>query len=391
LAVFKVQSLKILVLGCGNIGSVAARDLAQSLPFADIVVADISERRAKEAASRISRQNVSSIQADVYDKPRFVSTLKNFDIAVAALPGEVGYHVCKSCITAGVDLVDVSYMPEDVMTLQESASKAQITIVPDCGMSPGLGNILVGHGVSRLDQVESVHLLNGGLPERRIPPLDYVVTWSARDLIDMYMRKVCLVMEGKTVEVEPMSGLEELDFPHVGKLEAFYTDGLRTLLYTVKDAREMWEKTLRYPGHVEKVKLLKSLGFFDEEPLKVAELSVSPKELTARLLEDKLGRMGVPDIVIMKIIVSGEKGSKKLTYSYYLFDRYDEKQRVTSMARTTAYTTSITAQLLAKKVITERGVVPPEKLGMNEQIYCRFISMMKDREITIEETAQYET
>jgi saccharopine dehydrogenase-like NADP-dependent oxidoreductase len=378
--------MKMLVLGCGNIGSVAGKDLAENLPSAEIVLADLNEARAKEAASRIGHENVSWIRADASNHRQLVSTLKKFDLAIGALPGETGYKVCKASIAAGVDLVDVSYMPEDVMTLHKDAAKAKVSILPDCGMSPGLGSILAGHAISKLDQVESVHMLNGGLPEKAVPPLGYVITWSVKDLIDMYSRKVNVVKEGKVVQMEAMSGLEKTDFPGIGKLEAFYTDGLRTMLHTVRNVKDMWEKSLRYPGHVEKIKLLKALGFFNGRPVEIGNISVSPKEVTAQLFENKLKRKDVPDIVVMRIIVSGTEKGKRVSYTYQLLDHYDRKRKVTSMARTTAYTTSVVAQLLAKKAITEKGVIPPEKLGMDKELYCKFMNMMKKRKVLARES-----
>jgi len=377
--------MEILVLGCGNIGSVAAADLSESLPSAEIVLADINENLASEVASKIGRRNISWVKIDASNHQKLVSTLKKFELAIGALPGETGYRVCKASIAANVDLVDVSYMPENIMTLNKEASKAEISILPDCGMSPGLGNILIGHATSTLDQVKSVHLLNGGLPEKPVPPLDYIITWSVKDLIDMYSRKVSIVKEGKTIQVEAMSGLEEINFPGVGKLEAFYTDGLRTLLYTMKDIKDMWEKTLRYPGHVEKIELLETLGFFDEKPLQVENRNVSPREITAKLLESKLKRKGIPDIVAMRVEVTGTKNRKQVKYFYHMLEHYDEDRQVTAMARTTAYTTSVIAQLLAKKDVKEKGVIPPEKLGMDKKLYDEFMGMMKKRGIAVKE------
>jgi saccharopine dehydrogenase-like NADP-dependent oxidoreductase len=388
LSIVTVPDVKIIVLGCGNIGSVAAKDLAESMPLAEIALADMNASRARDAASKIDRENVSWVQTDASNHRELVKTLKKFELGVGALPGMIGYQVCKASIEAGLNMVDVSYMPEDIMTLNEDASKAEITLLPDCGMSPGLGNILIGHATSKLDQVKSVHIVNGGLPEKPLPPLGYVITWSVRDLIDMYSRKVNVVKEGKRVQAEAMSGLEETDFPGVGKLEAFYTDGLRTLLYTMKGVKDMWEKSLRYPGHVEKIKLLKTLGLFDEKPVEVENRNVSPRELTARLLESKLKRTDVPDIVAMHVEVSGTKNGKPVTYTYNMLDRYDKEHHVTAMARTTAYTTSAVAQLLAKKAVAEKGVVPPEKLGMNRRLYDKFMDMMEKRKVTIKESRE---
>lgn len=378
--------MKIIVLGCGNIGTVATKDLAESLPQAEIVMADMNKSRAEEATSKIGQDNVSWVQTDASSYSELVSAIKKFDLAVGTLPGTLGFQACKASISAKVDMVDVSYMPEDVMALNKAALKAKVCVVPDCGMSPGLGNILVGRAISKLDQVESVHMLNGGLPEKPVPPLGYIITWSVKDLIDMYSRKVNIVKDGKLTQVEAMSGLEEITFPSVGKLEAFYTDGLRTLLHTVKDTREMWEKTLRYSGHVEKIKLLKTLGFFDEKPIEIENIQIRPREIAAKLLERKLKKPEIPDIVAMHVEVGGLKDGKKVMYAFHMLERYDKKRKVTAMARTTAYTTSVVAQLVAKKAIEEKGVIPPEKLGMNEKLYEKFMDMMKRRRIVVKES-----
>ncbi len=381
--------MKIVVLGCGNIGSVVARDLAESLPTAQIVMADVNESRAEEAAKEIGRGNVTWVQVDASNERELVESLKKFDLVVGTLPGSMGFQACKAAILAGVDMVDVSYMPEDVMVLDKAALKANVCVVPDCGMSPGLGSMLVGRAVSRLDSTETVFMLNGGLPEKPVAPLGYVITWSVKDLIDMYSRKVTIVKEGKVARVEPMSGLEMITFPKVGKLEAFYTDGLRTLLHTVKGVEEMWEKTLRYPGHIEKIKLLKSLGFFEEKPVEIGNLSVSPRGLTAKLFEKKLKRPEIHDIVAMLIKVSGVKRGRRTTYTYHLLDHCDKKRNVTAMARTTAYTASVATQLIAKKTVKENGVIPPEKLGMNEKFYRKFMDQMKKRGIAVKESEKH--
>lgn len=375
--------MRIVVLGCGNIGTVVARDLAESLPKAEIVLADVDRNNVQDAASNVGLKNLGWMQVDAAKHLELSTKLKNFDVVIGALPGKFGYRACKASIAAKVDMVDVSYMPEDVMSLNGVASKTGVSIIPDCGMSPGLCSMLVGRGVSKLDQVEKAYMLNGGLPETPVPPLGYVVTWSVKDLIDMYVRKVNILKDGKITQVEPLSGLEELDFPGVGKLEAFYTDGLRTLLYTIK-AKDMWEKTLRYPGHVEKIKLLKALGFFDSDAIEIGKAKVEPREVTADLFARKLKRK-IPDIVVICVKVSGKRGGRHIGHVYHVFDHYDNERQVTSMARTTAYSTSIVAQLLAQKAIEEKGVIPPERLGMNERLFKRFIDEMKKRGIVVKE------
>ena len=336
--------MKVLIIGCGNIGSVSAQDLVKSVPSTEIVVADKNEKRAKDVAEKIEKDNVSWTGLDTSNYGELVNTLKGFDLAMGFLPGKLGYGLCKACIDAGKDLVDVSYMAENPMTLNASAAKAGVTIVPDCGLAPGISNVLVGHAVGKLDEVKAVHVMVGGLPEKPVPPLGYTITWSPESLIDEYTRKVVIVKKGRKVEIEALSGVEAITFPKVGELEAFYTDGLRTLLYTMENVEEMWEKTLRYLGHAEKIKAFQTLGFFDEKKIDVEGVNVSPRKLTVKLIGEKLWKPEVKDIVVLKVEVVGVENGKKTSYSYHLLDNYDKKQGITAMARTTAYPASIVAQ-----------------------------------------------
>jgi saccharopine dehydrogenase-like NADP-dependent oxidoreductase len=377
--------MKVLVLGCGNIGSVATEDLAKTFSSIQVVVADKNEARAREVAKKTGKDNVSWIQLDATDNSKLVNALKDFDLIMGFLPGKLGYRLTKVCIEAGKDLVDVSYMSENPLALTDNAEKARVTIVPDCGLAPGISNILVGHAVAKLDKVQAVHIMVGGLPEKRVPPLGYVITWSPENLIDEYVRKARIVKEGKIVEVEALSGLEEVEFPEFGKLEAFYTDGLRTLPQTITDAYDMWEKTLRYPGHAEKIKLLRALGFFEEKQFDVNGVSVSPRKLTVKLFERELRKPEVKDVVALKVEVSGVKNGEKTRYTYHLLDYYDEKRGITAMARTTAYSASIIAQLILKKALREKGVVPTEKIGMNDALFRLFLDGLEKRGVRIVE------
>ncbi len=382
--------MKVLIVGCGHIGSIAAEDLARSMSTVKISVADKNVARAKKIAERIGVRNVSWIQLDASYYSELVNTLGKFDLVMGFLPGSLGYRLVEACIDAGSDLVDVSYMPEDPLTLNAKAVETGVTVIPDCGLAPGISNVLVGYAAGRLDQVSTVHVMVGGLPEKPVPPLGYVITWSPENLIDEYTRRTRIIKKGKIIEVETLSGLEEIDFPNVGTLEAFYTDGLRTLLHTIKDVDDMWEKTLRYPGHAAKISLLKALGFLDEEQIGVNNVNLSPRKLTIKLFEQKLRRPDVKDIVTMKIDVSGIKNGKRIRYVYHLLDRCDENRGITAMARTTAYPASIIAQLTLKKPEKERGVIPLENLGRSEEFFSTFINELKKRgiEITVEKVAE---
>ena len=377
--------MKALVLGCGNIGSVATQDLAESMPTVEVFVADKNIVRAKEVAEAIGADNVVGIQLDASNYSKLAHALEAFDLVMGFLPGNLGYSLVKACVDVGKDLVDVSYMPEDPLALNDAAVRANVTVVPSCGLAPGLSNILVGHAVGKLDETQSVHIMVGGLPATLVPPLDYVITFSIDSVIDEYTRKARIIKDSKAIDVEALGGLEEIEFPGVGRLEAFYTDGLKTLLHTIEGVNEMWEKTLRYPGHAEKMGLLRALGFFDEEPVDVDGVHISPRRLSSGLLGRRLLLPGVKDIVTMKIEVSGVRSGTHVQYAYQLFDQYDEKKGITAMARTTAYTASIISQLILRKAIKEKGVVAPEIIGMNDEIFSMFLKESRKRGIEITE------
>lgn len=377
--------MKVLVLGSGNIGSVAAEDLAKNMPSTEIVIADKDVARAKKVVERINRNTVSSAQVDVSRRTQLFHMLKDFDLVMGFLPGRFGFTLMEACIEARKDLVDVSYTAENPLTLEDAAAKADIIVVPDCGLAPGISNFLVGHSIAKLNKTTTVHIMVGGLPAKPFPPLDYIITWSPESLIDEYTRKAVIVKQGRRVEVDALSGLETLDFPGVGRLEAFYTDGLRTLAHTVKDARDMWEKTLRYPGHAEKVKALEGLGFFEETRIKVDDVEISPRKMTVKLFEKRLRKPGIRDMVALKVEAGGVKNGKKTYYTYHLLDEYDKKHGITAMARTTAYPMSIVAQLILNRKVKEKGVVPPEKLGVDGEVFKLFSDELEKRGIRIDE------
>ena len=359
--------VKCLVLGCGRVGSEVALDLSKSECFSQVVVADAERNMLEKVSSRLGEN--STILMDVGKYNALVEVLRKFDMVIGALPGYLGYAAMKACIGAGVNLIDVSYMPENPMDLADQARKSNVIAIPDCGLAPGLTNMLAGHGAAKMDGLDEIKILVGGLPEAPVPPVEYTITWSATDLIEEYTRKPRVVRNGETVEVEPLTGLETVHFPEIGLLEAFYTDGLRTMLYTFGGkVKDMCEKTLRYPGHAEKVRLLSQLGFFDSKPLEINDAEVLPKKFTAKLLEDRLRREEVPDVVVARVEVSGKKGADRVCCSFNLTDRFDKVRLVSALVRTTAYTAVATALTLARGLIRERGVVPPEQLGMKTTI-----------------------
>jgi lysine 6-dehydrogenase len=378
--------MKTLILGCGNIGTTAAQDLANNMPKTQITLADNDKQKAKTTSDKIAKNNVTWTQLDATNHQQLEKTITDMDLIMGFLPGKLGYHLMQECIKAQKNLIDVSFMEENPLTLQKEATKANITIIPDCGLAPGISNILIGHATTKLTKTRKIHIMVGGLPERPIPPLEYVITWSPESLIDEYTRQVTIIEKGKKTRIEPLTGTEEINFPGLGKLEAFYTDGLRSLLETIKNVDEMWEKTLRYPGHAEKIKLLSQLGFFDSTPIRIENTEIAPRKITAKLLSQKLTKPEINDVVALSVHISGTERGTETSYTYHLLDRFDNENHVTSMAKTTAYPASIIAQLTLEGKIDDKGIVPPEKLGMNHEVFQLFIDEMKKRQIMIKET-----
>lgn len=373
--------MKVIVLGSGKIGSVMAKDFSKT--GAKITMSDISLERAKKAAQEIGADYTAINTADYTN---LVRKIEEYDLVLGALPGDYGFTAVKAAIEARKNMVDVSFTPEDPLTLNQNSKKAGTTIIPDSGVAPGLSNLLVGYSASRLDKVEKAEIMVGGIPEIRVPPLDYTITWSADGLIDEYIRDVNIIQNGEKVQVPALSGLENIQFPGVGTLEAFYTDGLRSLVGSLPGVENMYEKTLRYPGHVEKIKLLKELGFFSEDPVTVLGSEVTPKLVTARLLERSLWKPEIGDLLAMMIEVSGMKNGKKKSYKHTVLEYQDHETGVSAMARTTAYTASIVAGLLADGHVKERGVIPMEKLGQDHSFVKKLFAELAKRDVEIKET-----
>lgn len=381
--------MKAVVLGAGNIGGVIARDFATGMPSWEVVSADIDLGRAKGVVARYGGRNLSPAPLDVGRSEELVSFLRGFDLVIGALPGSAGFAAARACVDAGRDLVDVSFSPEDPFLLKEEAAKRGVLIVPDCGVAPGLSNVLVGRAVSQLAAVESVHVMVGGLPVKPVPPLGYVITWSVEGLIDEYTRKARIIDDGVNKEVDALTGVEKVDFPGLGPLEAFYTDGARTLFRTVGPVKTMWEKTLRYPGHVDAVRMMRDIGLFDSAPIEMDGVKVVPRRVAAKLLEGLLRIPEAEDLLAMKVEVQGVlESGKEVRIAYSLLDYYAKGTNTTAMARTTAYTASVVSQLVASGFIKEKGLVTPEELGMDPRIFDRLLIDLKGHGLLVKAEPQ---
>ncbi len=374
--------MKIIVLGAGLVGAPMVFDLAKNNEF-DVTVADYS----KTALSKFAKHDfIKTIQHDVTNKDELKSTLADFDFILSAVPGFLGYETLKTIIETKKNVVDISFFPEDPFSLKELALENNVTAIIDCGVAPGMSNILVGYLSSQLDKTNNVEIYVGGLPEVRELPYEYKAVFSPIDVIEEYTRPARYIENGKMVIKPALTDAELMNFPSIGTLESFNSDGLRTIAETI-DAPNMKEKTLRYPGHIEKMKLLRETGFFNKEEIEVNGKMVSPLDLTTKLLFPKWKlEEGEVDITVMKIIVDGIKDGAEINSSYYLFDKYDDDTKVHSMARTTGYTATMAIRMLAKGLFNKKGIIPPEFIGKDEASVKFILSGLEDRGIVYTKT-----
>jgi saccharopine dehydrogenase-like NADP-dependent oxidoreductase len=376
--------MKCLVLGAGLVGSTIALDLAMDQDM-DVTVADVNQ----SSLEKLKPQHINVIHADLSDVQTLKNTVMDFDIIVGALPGVMGFETLKAIIETGKNVVDVAFFPEDAFKLDELAKRRNVTAVVDCGVAPGLSSIILGHLHSSLEKVDSYTCYVGGLPVIREKPLEYKTHFSLIDVIDDYTTPARFVVNGGLVIRPALSDPEIKDFPGIGSLEAFNLDGLRTLTKTFPDIPDKIEKTLRYPGHIEKMKLLLELGFFSHETVEVKGVKIKPIDLSTKLLFPKWKLKEVEeDLTIMQIIIKGEKQGRRVTYCYDMLDRYDRNSKTQSMARTTGYTCSIVTRLVAKGVYNRKGISPPEYIGESSTCYSTLLKELEKRNVTITETIE---
>ena len=376
--------MKILILGAGLIGGPMAIDLAKDSEF-NITLADIN----KDSLDKIGEKNkISTIQKDLSNSNSIKEIVKDFDIVLNAVPGFMGYNTLKAIIESRKDVVDIAFFPENPFTLDELAKKNNVTAIMDCGVAPGMSNVLIGYIDHLLDKTETALIYVGGLPEVRKWPYEYKAVFSPIDVIEEYTRPARYVENGNLVTRPALSDAEFLDFPNIGTLEAFNSDGLRTLAETI-DAPNMKEKTLRYPGHIEKMAVLRETGFFNKEEIDIKGIKISPLEFTSKLLFPKWQlKEGESDITVMKVIVEGTKDGEKLRYTYDLFDRLDKETNTHSMARTTGYTATMAIRMLAKGLYEEKGISPPEFIGRKPECVRFILKGLEDRGIFYKESIE---
>ena len=374
--------MKIVVLGAGLVGSAIIQDLAEDKQY-EILAVDLN----KSSLDRISGfYGVSTRQADLSDDKTITTLVSDADLVINAVPGFMGFQTLKQIIQTGKNVVDISFFGENAFELDQLARKKGVTAIVDCGVAPGLCNIIAGYVTEKMDQVDSYLCYVGGLPEIREWPYEYKVVFSPTDVLEEYTRPARFVENGKEVIYPALSEVELLDFPGVGTLEAFNTDGLRSLLLTL-DIPNMREKTMRYPGHANLMRVFRESGFFNQEKVEVDGQGVQPLALTSRLLFDQWKmKDGDRDLTVMQVILEGKEGKDQVIYQYDLVDHYDQEKNITSMARTTGYTCTIVARLLLEGTIPLTGICPPEKLGEISGLFEMLLGEYQKRGINLKET-----
>ena len=368
----------IIVLGSGMVGRVMAHDLSKDF---EVTAADVSPANL----ARLEGTSVKRLRADLSSAAAVRDIVRRHDLVVGSVPGSMGYATLQAVISAGKDIVDISFFPEDALRLDDDARKAGVTAVVDCGVAPGMSNMILGYHAARMT-VSRFECYVGGLPFRREFPFEYKAPFSPADVIEEYTRPARYVENGHVVVKPALSDVENMDFPEVGTLEAFNSDGLRSLLATRK-VPNMIEKTLRYPGHVERVRALRDSGFFDREEVEAGGRKVRPLDVTSAILfkhwhlhEDD------DEFTIMRIVVAGEEGGRPRRVEYGLFDRRDRATGFSSMARTTGFPATAVARLILAGKFGRKGVCPPEYVGADEASFRAVMDELAARNVVYKRT-----
>jgi lysine 6-dehydrogenase len=376
--------MKVLVLGAGMMGRAIAYDLSLFSGFEKIIIGDKDTQTRNSAKEFLKRTNVDVIPVNADKSNEIKKHFQKVDVVISALPYRFNCNLAKMAIQTKTHLVDLggnNTIVENERSLFSKAKKSDVTIIPDSGLAPGLVSIITRDIVDHMDTVDSVKLRVGGLPRHPQPPLNYQIVFSPYGLINEYVEDAIILDHGKILEKKSMTDVESLEFPKpFGTMEAFLTSGgCSTLPFTYKDMIKYLDyKTIRYPGHCEKIKTFLDLGLADETKINLGGHPVAPRDVFASLLTKNVPTTG-EDVVLLKVISQGTKNGKKRSREYLMIDYYDTKHDITAMMRTTGYPVAITAQMIENGTIQERGVFCPEEIIPPTP----FFKELKKRDITL--------
>ncbi len=372
--------MKIAVLGAGMVGRTIATDLSKDFEVTSF------DRDQNNLDILKKSTNVRCIAVDLSQRENFSEWLSAFDIVVNAVPGFMGYKTLEELINIGKNVADISFFSEDALQLDALAKEKNATVIMDCGVAPGMSNLVLGYENERM-KINSFECMVGGLPKKRVAPFEYKAPFSPVDVIEEYTRPARYVENGHIVTKPALSDAELIDFDHAGTLESFNTDGLRSILFTMSHIRDMKEKTLRYPGHIALIQSLMKAGFFDESKRNIKGNMVSPLELTTQLLfEQWKSEPGDIEFTVMKIILKGTDNGKPKTVEYFLYDEFDVPSQTPSMSRTTGYTCNAMVHIINNKFFAEKGVFPPELVGKHESCFNFVMDYLRKRNVIYRKT-----
>ena len=368
--------MKIAVLGSGMVGRTMAIDLSTKH---EVTSFDASENAL--SILKAKAPNITTVKADLSDYNNYSTLLAGFDLAITAVPGFMGYATLEAVIKAGMNVVDISFFPEDALALDKLAKEKNVTAITDCGVAPGVSNLVIGRYNEEMI-IDSFECYVGGLPKLRKKPFEYKAPFSPIDVIEEYTRPARLKENGQIVVKPAMTEVELMDFDEEGTLECFNTDGLRSILFTMPHVPNQKEKTLRYPGHAELIIALQRSGFFAAEPINYKGKTINPLEFTSAVLlnEWKLGTTE-EELTIMKVIVKGTMNGQPKTIEYSVLDKYDTATQTSSMSRTTGYTCTAAANAFAEGLFSGKGVFPPELVGKHKACFDYILQYLKERNV----------
>ncbi|WP_164217411.1 saccharopine dehydrogenase C-terminal domain-containing protein [Virgibacillus sp. YIM 98842] len=379
--------MKIGVLGSGLMGKEAARDLVSSEGVTAVGLADIDLDRAHQVVDQLNSDKLTAYKVNASDRADLADYMSQFDVIINALFYSFNEIVAKTAIQVGVHSVDlgghIGHVTDKVLEMKEEASAANVTLIPDLGVAPGMINILSGYGAEKLDKLEEIKLYVGGIPVQPEPPFEYNHVFSMEGVFDHYTDPSLIIRNGVKQEIPSLSEVETVHFEKFGPLEAFHTSGgTSTLSLSYPELKTLEYKTIRYRGHAEKFKLLVDLNLtrMDYE-VDVKGQKINPREVLLKVLDPIVELGDKDDAVLLRVAVSGEKDGAPATYVYEMTTFKDRETNVTAMARATANTISAVAQMLGNGTITKRGVYPPEKIVAGD-IY---IKEMAKRGVNIKE------
>jgi lysine 6-dehydrogenase len=380
--------MRMLVLGSGLQGSACAYDLLQDKEVAEVRLADLHIGHLPEFLAPYSGPRLIPTALDVRDHSAVLGAMRECDAVMSAIPYYFNLDTARLAVEAGVHFCDLGGNTEIVFKQKEldpEARRKNVTVVPDCGLAPGMVNILAEYGIKQLDQVDSVKIFVGGLPQHPEPPLNYMLVYSLEGALDYYTTLSWVLRNGKRTQVRALSEHEPVRFDApLGELEAFHTaGGLSTMAFRYEGKISTMEyKTLRYPGHADIMESIRELGLLDLEPVDVDGTKVVPRDVFIAVVGPHLHKPKGRDLVALRVVVSGTKGGKPAKKTFELVDRYDEAHGVSAMMRTTGYSLAITGMMQVRGQVQPPGVHTPDEC-VPAQAY---ITELRKRGVDIKET-----